>query len=47
MTIGDGVCDPVNQFQYGEFLYQLSLVKISRLTIMVEKTYLSLDWSDR
>ncbi|CAF3843354.1 unnamed protein product [Rotaria sp. Silwood1] len=26
MTIGDGVCDPVNQYQYGEFLYQIGLI---------------------
>ncbi|CAF0918874.1 unnamed protein product [Rotaria sordida] len=36
MTIGDGVCDPVNQYQYGEFLYQIGLID------QTQKTYVDL-----
>ena len=27
MTIGNGLCDPVNQYMYGDFLYQVGEVK--------------------
>ncbi|CAF3757089.1 unnamed protein product [Rotaria magnacalcarata] len=26
MTIGDGLCDPINQYMYGDFLYQIGLI---------------------
>ncbi|CAF0921150.1 unnamed protein product [Adineta steineri] len=26
MTVGDGLCDPINQYQYGDFLYQIGLI---------------------
>ncbi|UJR31996.1 hypothetical protein I4U23_019466 [Adineta vaga] len=26
MTIGDGLCDPLNQYMYGDFLYQIGLI---------------------
>ncbi|CAF3913418.1 unnamed protein product [Rotaria sp. Silwood1] len=30
MTIGDGLTDPVNQYMYGDFLYQIGLVDLSQ-----------------
>ena len=27
MTIGDGICDPINQYDYGNFLYQVGARK--------------------
>ncbi|CAF1209501.1 unnamed protein product [Rotaria sp. Silwood1] len=26
MTIGNGLCDPINQYMYGDFLYQIGLI---------------------
>ena len=26
MTIGDGICDPINQYDYGNFLYQVGFI---------------------
>ncbi|CAF0777535.1 unnamed protein product [Adineta steineri] len=30
MTIGDGLTDPVNQYMYGDFLYQIGLIDITQ-----------------
>ena len=31
MAIGDGVCDPINQYDYGDFLYQVRGIKDEKM----------------
>ena len=34
LAIGDGLCDPSNQLDYGDFLYQVGLLGMVLNTIM-------------
>ncbi len=41
LAIGDGLCDPQNQLDYGDFLYQVGLLDESDKGLVEEKTDLA------